>query len=96
METKHTPGPWFPGGEPEPMGNCLAKSVCASGSFIAEVLFKDDDDAEAEANARLIAAAPELLTALEAIDLARHTDAPTDWENATKLSDVAFSKVRGR
>lgn len=50
----------------------------------------------AEANARLIAAAPDMLAALEAIDLARHTDAPADWQRATDLSDAAIAKALGR
>lgn len=49
-----------------------------------------------EANAALIAAAPELLAALQAVDLARHTDAPADWERATALSDAAIRKATGQ
>ena len=32
----------------------------------------------------------ELVEALKAVDLARHTDAPEDWERATKLTDAAL------
>lgn len=69
MTGKHTPGPWHiewsmaQGGE--------AHHVCDSRdmgdlSTIATVHFHDDTEGETKANARLIAAAPELLEALEA------------------------------
>ena len=51
----HTPGPW----------DVPNKSVKIRGcNFLATVHWDDD---EAEANARLIAAAPDLLAALEAV-----------------------------
>lgn len=73
-ETAHTPGPWqvlspytnrmvFPIGGPEDQdGNC---------SILGEVQSQGGSDETCSANARLIAAAPELLEACEAIaDLA--------------------------
>lgn len=44
-------------------------------------------------HARLIAAAPELLAALQAVDLARTTDAAKDWKRATLLTDAAIAKA---
>jgi len=59
-----TKGPWKLGETLEPMGGCLSRGVFAPDTFIAEVLFDDEDDPTAEANAHLIAAAPELAEAV--------------------------------
>lgn len=59
----HTPGPWFLAEDLEPEGSCLSRAVMATDTFIAHVMFDDEDDEQAEANARLIAAAPNLLAA---------------------------------
>lgn len=59
-ETRHTPGPWTVHGEPHDL------CVRAGGSTVAEVIPRE----ARAANARLIAAAPELLEALsQASDL---------------------------
>jgi hypothetical protein len=70
MNTQHTPGPWQP----------FTRYVTANGRFIAKAFEANDtrerpgfaagqepqqSQAQAEADARLIAAAPELLAALE-------------------------------
>lgn len=56
----HTPGPWHVhGGEIGPSPDETIAVVCA--------LSGNDGDMEEEANARLIAAAPDLLAALEAV-----------------------------
>lgn len=47
-----------------------------------------------KANLNLICAAPDLLAALEAVELARHTDTPDDWLRATRLTDVALAKAK--
>ena len=51
---------------------------------------------ENEANAQLIAAAPDLLEALLAVEMARHTDAKEDWLKATELTDAAIVKATVR
>ena len=63
MNAKHTPGPWV-----------VRESSCGSvgtDSILTALAFGDDPDCKADdrmvANARLIAAAPELLEALKAI-----------------------------
>lgn len=66
----HTPGPWTIGGVPGNEGE--AREIAASGRMVAWTASSWDDDAgdvvteEDEANAALIAAAPELLRALKA------------------------------
>lgn len=69
-EPKHTPGPWFVGALPPAAWRYICDST---GSTVAAVAEWDSEDgeliqefgAEAKANAYLIAAAPELLEALE-------------------------------
>jgi hypothetical protein len=65
MEAKHTPGPW---NVPQPIitnAGLPFSPVCAN-TLIAKVYSTAfGDHAQSEANARLIAAAPELLEALE-------------------------------
>jgi hypothetical protein len=55
METKHTPGPWAKYGS-------VIRSLSGSERKVAEVRVLDD---EGQANAKLIAAAPDLLAALQ-------------------------------
>ena len=58
MTTTHTPGPWT-------TGSALDEKACLSrGEYI---VFPLPEDSEIEANARLIAAAPDLLAALRAL-----------------------------
>jgi hypothetical protein len=72
-ETKFTQGPWLAEGELEPMGSCLSRLVVGVDSAVACVLFDDEDDPTAEANATLITAATQLYWAL--FKLARAADA---------------------
>lgn len=58
MTTKHTPGPWRLWGKADP-----SQVISDATGFIAQTLGGND-----EANARLIAAAPELLEALKNLD----------------------------
>ena len=72
MEMKHTPGPWKYEGGYDPLPHdycCSTERISAGGVTIAEVATCEDDTCpgvrEGWMNARLIAAAPELLDALE-------------------------------
>lgn len=72
METKHTPGPWrvdvWKYSMATPPREC--PTIVAEKDAIAEVFAlwcPDDREAERIANAHLIAAAPELLAALEGL-----------------------------
>lgn len=68
METKHTPGPWHV--EPDQPSHGAALCVVAEGAVIARTpecgAYGDAEQAIDEANARLIAAAPELAILAEA------------------------------
>ncbi|MEL6237049.1 MAG: hypothetical protein AAFO57_00270 [Pseudomonadota bacterium] len=56
MDAKFTPGPWSLWGKADP-----SQVIACDGGFVAQTVGGND-----EANARLIAAAPELLEAVEA------------------------------
>lgn len=57
----------------------------------------DQSDCKTQfANAGLIAAAPDLVEALQAVDLARLTDLPKDWQRATDLTDAALRRALGK
>lgn len=73
MKTSHTPGPW----SVVPGTNCF--HVKAPDWYVAKT---GNDTPEAQANARLIAAAPELLEMLQAVVglLERHVIIPVDQE----------------
>jgi hypothetical protein len=63
IEMKHTPGPWKHDGEIIYSGNYTLNNGWTNHATIAKV----EDHANWEANARLIAAAPDLLEALKKI-----------------------------
>ena len=69
MTTKHTPGPWRVE-DRHPQRACLEISSKYPGDVALVYHYRagpDGEDPQADADARLIAAAPELLRALEAI-----------------------------
>lgn len=71
QEQAHTPGPWS-------VGKCGGNIYAADGKTIVCYVYENTElrGAEAEANARLIAAAPELLVALKA--LVKAVEAPDE------------------
>ena len=92
---KHTPGDWqlgdfvwhtFEGG-----GQRLQELTC--DSMTLALIVEDDHDAECPANAALIAAAPELLAALEAAVRVLENECP-DW-GGVKLGRAAIAKATG-
>ena len=93
--SKHTPGPWIVDEA------CLVWAE-AAGEYVA---LTDHDDAapipmeQREANARLIAAAPELLEALEALSPHRTGYGQSmDWQaynEAQKKARAAIAKAKG-
>lgn len=93
---KHTPGPWDDASNyPE----LASVRIFAGSHYIATVGNSDDLKAQTEANARLIAAAPELLDALKQAhaQLARMSHPDTRWEDPLMVSiRFAIAKAEGR
>ena len=83
----HTPGPWHPvtlGASPD-----HAWAIDSELVEIARLSEWPDNQAEAEANARLIAAAPEMLEALQSLTHPMASD--EDLQNALAV----ISKAKG-
>ena len=76
MKNKHTPGPWKYGGNLKTGGI----AITGKSGLICETLADISDDHKA--NAKLIAAAPDLLAALELIR-ADINDPLMDWDQKT-------------
>ena len=93
-----TPGPWELC--PRFGGNENAISIVGDDSIIATIWDRDAHGKErpVSANARLIAAAPDLLEALEAIRamLAGHAGQPNFYGDVFKIADAAISKATGQ
>lgn len=65
---KATPGPWTYEPQDGTPGHCLCAQVFGpDGNSIATVDPSQPDESEANANARLMAAAPDMLTALKVL-----------------------------
>ena len=102
-DTKHTPGPWMAAtaissvvGLPvvAPKGRLICNVNHAHDPMHGKVSGDDDFNREARANARLIAAAPELLQILKDITTAHRRDEPMgrDLDRAIEL----IAKAEGR
>ena len=63
--SKHTPGPWFAVGAQVETENDSVPDICTCDPQVMRQSHLDWHPRTVEANARLIAAAPELLEALE-------------------------------
>ncbi len=105
--SKHTPGPWSVQTTQRPHVAGHWREIVADKLVVAEV-YEDDEPhepysplpKEAEANARLIAAAPELLEALKGFALNRahlRTEDPFDGalSRLLDMADAAIAKAEG-
>ena len=93
MKTLHTPGPWF---AIQYANQWNIQSKDGYEGALTNVL-DEDEDVNAEANARLIAAAPELLEALimclNLVGAAANESEPA--RNAWEKAKVAIAKATG-
>lgn len=90
MNTKHTPGPWLtdemmPGDQYRYVFAAKGPIVCRVSAFAA-----------GEANARLIAAAPDLLDALVQWAWAEANGDEAELANARRSRDAAIAKAEVR
>lgn len=89
----HTPGPWIRGAR--------LLDVCAGASVVATVACASSHPAteeQAHANARLIAAAPDLLAALETIANSEPMDGDSfvcDFDTLQSVARAAIRKAKG-
>jgi hypothetical protein len=91
----HTPGPWTAG---QPTKQRADATITAHSRRVAFVISQDQPDADAAANARLIAAAPDLYAALQAflaLDEFAYAEkaSPAMWEAHT-VARAALAKVK--
>ena len=87
MKTQHTPGPWKTNGDPVVFSN-------DSSQFIAFTDTRGISSDAAKANARLIAAAPDLLEALKhAVEIAEYKT-PGYWYDLLKYRAI-IAKATG-
>jgi hypothetical protein len=88
-DVKHTPGPWLVVGDADPEvhaedGTWIVNQVCSGAG---------DENDDGMANARLIAAAPDLLAACKAFDLALYAGSRDELIAAAVLARGAISKA---
>ena len=87
MEAKATPGPWRVL-DPEQLG----REIYAGNILIAITFYMGLSYQEGGANARLIAAAPDLLAALERLIIWRQTETPFEL---LEQAQQAIAKAKG-
>lgn len=105
MSAQHTPGPWTIAHStiswwikaPSDQSGQLAGGALPADTW--HMTREQRRESTAMANARLIAAAPEMLAALEAIEAAPAWGAPDRWETTPTevrvLARAAIAKARG-
>lgn len=90
----HTQGPWITKRSNTPSDGGWDYAIGADGNCIAEcfeVVAENDKRVDAKANARLMAAAPDMLEALENIENDDEHMPPSAWA----LIQTAITKARG-
>lgn len=96
MKTKHTKGPWFlfDDGNREDSSDIITVPG-EDGSEDVAIIPTDLPLKQRKANARLIAAAPDLLKALELLMDCRTCTTKNKWDKAGRLAKVAIEKAGG-
>lgn len=91
IRANHTPAPWHVYGYE--IGTAPDETIA-----VVCALSGNDGDSEEDANARLIAAAPELLAALETLlwQVERTDDLPEEVEEMLSDARAAIAKAKGQ
>lgn len=85
-DTKHTPGPW----RPVAIENKRISVISERNGLVCNLIYCKQE------NARLIAAAPELLEALELVKGGTKFDVDNDFtREITRRIDAAIAKAKG-
>lgn len=92
--SKHTPGPWASNKYTTSVSVPLKAIDCERIGF-SIVFVNGHREKEAVANARLIAAAPDLLEALKEIADTDPVDAALDPQRAVRIARAAIAKATG-
>ena len=88
----HTPGPWAVGYGSKVVA--VYMKPISEGWYVRDQVARFDRDAEGEANARLIAAAPDLLAALKALrNECSGTPRPDQTVPMLAAADAAIAKA---
>ena len=85
----HTPGPWE---WDKSMGTWVKMDGRVGARIIGIGKYPEVSDSEVHANARLIAAAPEML---EALELMRDARIPEEYAEAIDKARTAIAKAKG-
>lgn len=94
MSTQHTPGPWSASFKPQPNGCPIVGANGLMVAMLAHSINHKDQSEIAMANARLIAAAPDLLSALEmARALMVCVDGYKEGGSSVRIIDAAIAKA---
>lgn len=88
--TQYTPAPW----QIDYSGNCHIGITDENDRTLAFCSLQNEDCAENEANARLIAAAPDLLSALEELCADKYLSDPINADRM-KNARAAIAKAKG-
>lgn len=87
MTQTHTPGPWFESAED-------GDKICDSNGYPVAEIDTPRCESETNANARLIAAAPEMLAALKALLFdCLHGNGAETWEQHKDAARAAISRA---
>lgn len=92
-ETRHTPGPWSTAEWPSREKDYIR--VFAGTTYVGSVGNSDDPFERTEANARLIAAAPDLLAALKLILQSIPSEMFGDYESDAAYAAIAKAEGEG-
>lgn len=93
MNTNHTPEPWFHYDDTQ--HRIHGHEIAATGKTVARIYCTKGDEAEDAANARLIAAAPDLLDAMNEIANANGGIHGTCVRDLQEIARAAIAKARG-
>lgn len=99
--TKHTLGPWSIGGVITVGKSGAIQILAPKGPHIGAVRFSENPLLgleRAEANAHLIASAPELLVVIKELygNWREYTDTPNDWSELNEQVETAIAKAEGQ
>src|SRR5215472_15289819 len=100
MSAKHTPGPWFDSGEYDRTLGYTDTTIINEERELIAIVRVESTREQLQANARLIAAAPELLAALKAIQhnaqVMNQAEPNRVWSAVDDIARSAIAKAEGR